>query len=63
MLHKLERGWEGKKMVKVTITTADGKVYTDPSKIHVPRTPNTEMFYSILENYKPPKKKKEEGTA
>lgn len=39
--------------VTVTITTHDGKVYTDPSKIKIPRNENTEMFYRILENYVP----------
>mgnify|MGYP001095290751 FL=1 len=35
---------------KVFITTYDGKMYTDPSKIKVPRNTNTENFYRILEN-------------
>lgn len=38
----------------VTITTADGKICNEIEeirKIKVPRTPNTEMFYRILENY------------
>lgn len=43
--------------VKVTITTHDGKVYTDPSKIKVLRNENTEMFYRLLENYAPQKDK------
>lgn len=46
----------------VTITTADGKVYTDPKQIKVPRTPNTEMFFHILDNYVP-KKNEEKDTA
>lgn len=43
--------------VKVTITTSDGKVYTDPSKIKIVRNENTESFYRMLENYA--KKRKE----
>ncbi len=42
--------------MKVLITTHDGKVYTDPSKIKVPRNINTESFYRILENVPSPKK-------
>lgn len=41
----------------VTITTADGKVYTDPKLITVPRTPKTERFYRMLEDYEPPVEK------
>lgn len=37
--------------VTVTITTHDGKVYTDPSKIKIPRNENTEILYQMLENY------------
>lgn len=44
----------------VTITTCDGKVYTDPGKIKVPRNENTEMFYHILESLDPRTLKKEE---
>lgn len=43
--------------VTVTITTHDGKVYTDPSKIKIPRNENTELFYQLLENYVCPKEK------
>lgn len=39
--------------VTVTITTHDGKVYTDPNKIHIPRNSNTESFYRLLEAYIP----------
>lgn len=42
--------------VKVIITTHDGTVYTDPTKIKVPRNDNTEAFYRMLENFKPPQK-------
>lgn len=38
-------------MGKVTIKTSDGKVYTDPSKIHIPRNEKTEMFYRIVDQY------------
>lgn len=44
-------------MIEVTITTHDGKVYTDPSKIKVPRNERTELFYHLLETYTPPEKK------
>lgn len=43
--------------ISVTITTHDGKVYTDPSKIKIPRNENTERFYQLLENYVCPKEK------
>lgn len=46
--------------VHVTITTHDGKVYTDPSKIKIPRNEHTEAFYRFLENYKPKKKPESE---
>lgn len=39
--------------VTVTITTHDGKVYTDPGKIKIPRNENTEILYQMLENYVP----------
>ena len=39
--------------VTVTLTTHDGKVYTDTSKIEIPRNEHTEMFYQMLENYVP----------
>ena len=39
--------------VTVTLTTHDGIVYTDPSKIAIPRNEYTEMFYQMLENYVP----------
>lgn len=48
--------------MKVLITTHDGKVYTDPSKIEVPRNVNTESFYRILENDIPSPKKNESTT-
>lgn len=44
--------------VKVTITTHDGKVYSDPRQIKVPRNEHTESFYRILENYVPKQKDK-----
>ena len=43
-------------MVTVTITTHDGRVYTDPGKIKIPRNEKTEMLYHLLESYEPPKK-------
>lgn len=46
--------------VKVTITTHDGKVYTDPGQVKIPRNEYTEAFYRILENYVP---KAKDGTA
>lgn len=47
----------------VTITTADGKVYTDPSKIKIPRNEKTELFYHILENFVPQNEGKSQKTA
>ena len=44
-------------MTEVTITTHDGKVYTDPSKIKVPRNERTELFYHLLETFVPPEEK------
>ena len=49
--------------VTVTITTADGKVYTDPTKVKIPRTEYTEAFYRMLENYVPKTNKTKEETA
>lgn len=46
--------------VQVTIKTQDGKAYTDPGRIRVPRNKNTESFYRLLENFKP-KPKEETG--
>ena len=43
----------------VTITTHDGRVFTDPSQIKVTRNENTEMFYRLLENFAFNKEKKE----
>lgn len=40
----------------VTIKTHDGKTYTDPKQIILPRNENTERFYKTLENHKPKKK-------
>ena len=34
----------------VTITTHDGRVFTDPSLVQIPRNENTEKFYLFLEN-------------
>lgn len=42
-------------MGKVTIRTNDGKVYTDPRQIHIPRNEKTEMFYRIVDQYRPEK--------
>ena len=36
----------------VTITTHDGKVYTNTEDIKVPRNENTEMFYQFLERFR-----------
>ena len=35
----------------VTITTHDGRVFTDPSQIKVVRNENTEAFYQMLERF------------
>lgn len=40
----------------VTITTHDGKVYTDPSQVKVLRNEKMEMFYRFLENFVPQQK-------
>ena len=34
----------------VTITTHDGRVFTDPSLVQIPRNENTEKFYLFLES-------------
>lgn len=39
----------------VTITTHDGKVYTDPCQIHIPRNEITKVFYEMLDTYIPEK--------
>lgn len=49
-------------MVKVTIRTSDGKVYTDPSEIHIPRNEKYEAFYRSVDQYEP-KETTEEETA
>lgn len=46
-------------VIMVTITTHDGRVYTDPSQIKVLRNENTEMFYRFLESFAFGKGKKE----
>lgn len=48
-------------MGKVTIRTSDGKVYTDPSQIHIPRNEKTAMFYKIVDEYQVKPKKKDDG--
>ena len=52
-------------MVTVTIMTKDGKVYTDPTKVHIPRNKDTEAFYRMVENFVPDQTegKKEEGAS
>lgn len=40
----------------VTITTQDGKTYTDPKNIQVPRNKNTEAFYCALERFREQRK-------
>lgn len=42
---KLERGGD-----MVTITTHDGRIFTDPSLVQIPRNENTEKFYLFLES-------------
>lgn len=50
-------------MGKVTIKTADGKVYTNPNDIHIPRNEKTEMFYRIVDKYEMGNKNNEDKTA
>lgn len=50
-------------MGKVTIKTADGKVYTNPGEIHIPRNEKTEMFYRIVDQYVPGEQHTEDKTA
>ena len=45
----------------VTITTHDGKAYTDPGQIEVPRNEYTEMLYRFLENYLAKQKGESDG--
>jgi hypothetical protein len=47
----------------VTIRTSDGRVYTDPSQIHIPRNEKNEMFYRIVDQFKAPEKPSKEKTA
>ena len=47
--------------VTVRIITSDGKVHENPEEVHIPRNEKYEMFYRIVENYRPEKKK--DGTA
>lgn len=44
----------------VTIRTSDGKVYTDPSKVFIPRNDKMAAFYRIVDEYKPKNKNKDE---
>lgn len=44
----------------VTIKTSDGKIYTNPKDIHIPRTDKTEAFFKLVEQYVP---KREDKTA
>lgn len=46
----------------ITVRTSDGKVYTDPRQVRIERNEKTEMFYRMVENYKP-KEKKQEASA
>ena len=57
-VHRIKRG---DVMANIRIITKDGKVYTDPKEVHIPRNEKYEMLYRIVENYKPVEKK--EGTA
>lgn len=43
----------------VTIRTSDGKVYTDPSKVHIPRNEKTAMFYKLVDQFKPDQEKEQ----
>lgn len=40
-------------MATVTIRTSDGKVYTDPSEVHIPRNKKNEAFYSMVDQHVP----------
>ena len=46
-------------MVTVRIITSDGKVYTNPKDVHIPRNKKYAIFYRIVDNYKPVNKKDE----
>ncbi|MDO4275904.1 MAG: hypothetical protein Q4D16_19730 [Eubacteriales bacterium] len=49
-------------MATVIIKTRDGKVYTNPADIHIPRSDETAMFYRIVDEHNP-KQNAEEKTA
>lgn len=49
--------------VKVTIKTSDGKVYTNPADVHIPRNEKTAMFYQLVDQYVPKKEKSGDKTA
>lgn len=49
--------------VTVTIVTRDGKVYTDPTKVHIPRNKDTEAFYRMVENFVLDKDEKKDGAS
>ncbi len=46
-------------MATVLIQTSDGKVYTDPKEVPFPRAGH-ELFYSMVEEYLPPRDKEQE---
>ncbi len=43
----------------VLIQTKDGKIYTDPTQVHITRDDH-ELFYSMVEGYVPPRNKEQE---
>ncbi len=46
-------------MVTIRIITKDGKVYTDPKDVHIPRNEKYAMLYRIVDSHKPVGKKGE----
>lgn len=47
----------------VIIQTRDGKIYTDPKKVHIARNKDTELFYRLVENYVPTQQDTEKKVA
>lgn len=55
--HRIGQG--GEAMVTIRIITKDGKVYTDPKDVHIPRNEKYAMLYRIVDSHKPVGKKGE----
>lgn len=47
----------------VTVRTSDGKTYTNPKDVHIPRNEKTESFYRMVLEHDYPEKKTKDETA